>query len=140
MKTKFNEFVNEDKNEKYDTFKINVLFEVGSIDIDSKGILLSALQKTNMGWGDYVRLDKYSLNNPLVNSDVKLTQTNCKYENETFEVKYNEYHDGDYDTEDNVFNYVKECIESIKYYSYRSVHSMDDRQRAEIKILSIKKI
>lgn len=44
------------------------------------------------------------------------------------------------DNEDVIFNFVKECIEKITYYTYRSIYNMDKIQKTDIKILSISKI
>ena len=53
----FGQFQNENKTEQYDSFIINVKYQVGYSDIDTKNILTSALQKSYKGctkWKDYL--------------------------------------------------------------------------------------
>lgn len=65
-----------------------------------------------------------------------------KYDDETYKVVYNQNRDeyDEMDNEEDIFNFVKNCIERITHYTYRSVHSMDKRQKADIKILSVLKV
>lgn len=143
---RFATFVNEEQKDlssKSNTFKIKVSYEVGQIDIDSKGLILLALQKMYMGWDNIAQInDKFSFNYTIKNSEVKLTQIESSYKNEVFEVRYNEDHEEyvEFDKEEDVFNFVKELIMNIKYYAYRSIHSMDKKQKADIKILSVTKV
>ena len=136
------QFLNENKTEQYDSLIINVKYEVGYSDIDPKNILTSALQKSYTGWDNKVILDTWSFDYKVKNSDVELVVVESKYGDETYKVIYNQNRD-EYDKMDNeedIFNFVKKCIERITYYTYRSVHSMDKRQKADIKILSVLKV
>jgi len=124
---------------QYDSFIIKIKYETGYSDIDTKNILKTALQKYYDGFGDKVFL---SFDYKIKNSNVELILIESKYDDETYKVIYNLYRD-EYDEMDNeidIFNYVKECIERITYYAYRSVYSMDKRQKTDIKILSVSKI
>ena len=139
---KWKQFLNENKTEQYDSFIINVKYEVGYSDIDTKNILTSALQKSYKGWDNKVILDTWSFDYKVKNSDVELVVVESKYDDETYKVVYNQNRD-EYDEMDNqedIFNFVKKCIEKITHYTYRSVHSMDKRQKADIKILSVLKV
>lgn len=136
------QFLNENKTEQYDSFIINVKYEVGYSDIDPKNILTSALQKSYKGWGNKVILDPWSFDYKVKNSDVKLVVVESKYDDETYKVIYNQNRDeyDEMDNEEDIFNFVKKRIERITHYTYRSVHSMDKRQKADIKILSVLKV
>lgn len=131
---KFEQFLNE---ENYDSFIINVKYDVGYCDIDSKNILTSALQKSYRGFDDKIFLDDYSLKN-----NIELKLIDSIYDDETYQVIFNKDLDeyNELDKEDDIFNFIKKTIESITYYSYRSVHSMDDLQKADIEIKSINKV
>lgn len=135
----FGQFLNENKIEQYDSFIINVKYEVGYCDIDTKNILTSALQKSYKGWDNKVILNTWSFDYKVKNSDIELIVVKSKYDDETYKVIYNQNRD-EMDNEEDVFNFVKKCIERITHYTYRSVHSMDERQKADIKILSVSKV
>ena len=124
------------------SFIINVKYEVGYSDIDTKNILTSALQKSYKGWDNKVILDTWSFDYKVKNSDVELVVVESKYDDETYKVVYNQNRDeyDEMDNEEDIFNFVKKCIERIKHYTYRSVHSMDKIQKADIKILSVLKV
>ena len=143
IKTTIREFLNENvENKISDSFIINVKYDVGYADIDTKGILLSALQKTYKGWSDIAIVNGYSFDYTIKNSDVKLKLVESKYYSETFEVTFNENRD-EYDELDNVdyvFKYVSDIIKKITHYTYRSIHTMDKKQKTDIKILSISKV
>lgn len=136
------QFLNENKTKQYDSFVINVKYDVGYSDIDTKNILTSALQKTYKCWDNKVILDTWSFDYKVKNSDVELKLIDSKYDDETYEVIYNQNRDeyDDFDNEDDIFNFVKKNIEKITHYFYRSVYSMDKRQKADIKILSVSKV
>ena len=137
------QFLNENKTGQYDSFIINVKYEVGYSDIDTKNILTSALQKSYKGWDNKVILDTcWSFDYKVKNSDVELVVVESKYDDETYKVVYNQNRDeyDEMDNEEDIFNFVKKCIERITYYTYRSDHSMDKRQKADIKILSVLKV
>ena len=138
----FGQFLNENKTGQYDSFIINVKYEVGYSDIDTKNILTSALQKSYKGWDNKVILDTWSFDYKVKNSDVELIVVESKYDDETYKVIYNQNRDeyDEMDNEEDIFNFVKKCIERITHYTYRSVHSMDKRQKADIKILSVSKV
>lgn len=122
-----------------DSFIINVKYDVGYSDIETKNILTSALQKSYNGWSDTVILDTWSFDYKVKNSDIELIVVESKYGDETYKVIYNQNRD-EYSEMDNsidIFNFVKKRIERITHYTYRSVHSMDKRQKADIKILSV---
>lgn len=114
-----------------DSFIINVKYDVGYSDIDTKNILTSALQKSYNGFGNTV----------FLNSDIELKVVESKYYDETYKVIYNQNID-EYDeiyNEEDTFNFVKKCIERITHYTYREFHSMDKIQKSDIKILSLSK-
>ena len=125
-----------------DSFIINVKYDVGYSDIDTKNILTSALQKSYDGFGNKVILDTWSFDYKVKNSDIELIVIESKYSDETYKVIYNQNRD-EYDEIDNdvdIFNFVKKCIERITHYTYREFHSMDKRQKVDIKILSVSKV
>lgn len=126
-----------------ESFIINVKYDVGYCDIDSLNILTSALQKTHEGWRNKIILNTNVNNTNVKNSNIELiAMDTCKYYDESYKVVYN-LNEGKYvemDNKEDIFNFVKECIERITYYSYRSVHSMDDKQRTDIEIISISEI
>jgi len=126
---------------EYDSFIINVKYDVGYCDIDEKNLLLRALQKTYKGWDGKVYLNTWSFNYKVKNSDVELKLIKSVYYDETYEVIYNQDREEfqDFDAEEDIFNFVKKIIEGITYYSYRSEYSMDTKQKASIKILSVTK-
>jgi hypothetical protein len=136
------QLLNESKTEQYDSFIINVKYDVGYSDIDTKNILTSALQKTYKGWSDRVIFDNWSFDYKVKNSDIELRLIDSKYDDETYEVIYNQNRDeyDEFDNEDDIFKFVKKNIEKITHYTYRSIHSMDKRQKADIKILSVFKV
>lgn len=136
------QFLNENKTEQYDSFIINVKYEVGCSDIDVKNILTSALQKSYKGWDNKVILDTWSFDYKVKNSDVELVVVESKYDDEIYKVVYNQNRDeyDEMDNEEDIFNFVKKCIERITHYTYRSIHSIDKRQKADIKILSVLKV
>lgn len=136
------QFLNESKTKYYDSFIINVKYDVGYSDIDTKNILTSALQKTYNGWDDTVIFDTWSFDYKVKNSDVELKLIDSKYDDETYKVIYNQNRDeyDDFDNEDDIFKFVKKNIEKITHYTYRSIHSMDKRQKADIKISSVSKV
>ena len=138
----FGQFLNENKTEQYDSFIINVKYEVGYSDIDTKNILTSALQKYYKGINNKVILDTWRYDFKQKNSDVELVVVESKYYDETYKVIYNQNRDeyDEMDNEEDIFNFVKKCIESMDHYTYRSIHSMDNRQKADIKILSVLKV
>ena len=138
----FGQFLNENKTEQYNSFIINVKYDVGYCDIDTKNILTSALQKFYKGWDNKVILDTWRFDYKVKNSDIELIVVESKYDDETYTVIYNKNRDeyDEMDNEDDIFNFVKKCIQRITHYTYRSVHSMDDRQKADIKILSVSKV
>ena len=138
----FGQFLNENKTEQYDSFIINVKYEVGYSDIDTKNILTSALQKYYKGTNNKVILDTWRYDFKQKNSDVELVVVESKYYDETYKVIYNQNRDeyDEMDNEEDIFNFVKKCIESMDHYTYRSIHSMDNRQKADIKILSVLKV
>lgn len=108
-----------------DSFIINVKYEVGYCDIDTKNILTSALQRSYNGFGNKVILDTWSFDYKVKNSDIELIVIESKYSDETYKVIYNQNRD-EYDEIDNdvdIFNFVKKCIERITHYTYRSIHS-----------------
>ncbi len=134
--------LNKNKTEGYDSFIINVKYEVGYSDIDIKNILTSALQKYYKGWDNKVILDTWDFDYKVKNTTIELMLIESKYYDETYEVIYNQNKD-EYDEMDDktdVFNFVKKCIERITHYTYRSVYSMDERQKADIKILAVSKL
>ena len=128
-----------ENNKEYDSFIINVKYDVGYSDIGIENILTNALQKYYTGGQDIIYIDKSDYR--IKNSEIELKLIDSKYYNETYEVIYNKYRDNDehIDNEDEVFDFVKKSIELIKYYSYRSVYTMDKRQKADINIISITK-
>jgi hypothetical protein len=136
------QFLNESKTEQYDSFIINIKYDVGYSDIDTKNILTSALQKTYKGWSDRVIFDNLSFDYKVKNSDVELRLIDSKYDDETYEVIYNQNREeyDEFDNENDIFKFVKKNIEKITHYTYRSIHSMDKRQKADIKILSVSKV
>ena len=138
----FGQFLNENKTEQYDSFIINVKYEVGYSDIDTKNILTSALQKYYKGTNNKVILDTWRYDFKQKNSDVELVVVESKYYDETYKVIYNQNRDeyDEMDNEEDIFNFVKKCIESMDHYTYRSIHSMDNRQKADIKIVSVLKV
>ena len=138
----FGQFLNENKTEQYDSFIINVKYEVGYSDIDTKNILTSALQKYYKGTNNKVILDTWRYDFKQKNSDVELVVVESKYYDETYKVIYNQNRDeyDEMDNEEDIFNFVKKCIERMTHYTYRSIHSMDNRQKADIKILSVLKV
>jgi hypothetical protein len=138
----FGQFLNENKTEQYDSFIINVKYEVGYSDIDTKNILTSALQKYYKGTNNKVILDTWRYDFKQKNSDVELVVVESKYYDETYKVIYNQNRDeyDEMDNEEDIFNFVKKCIERMTHYTYRSIHSMDNRQKADIKILSVSKV
>ena len=157
MITKFYKFLNEDNNEKYDSFKINVKYEIDYCELEhNELLLLCSLQKVNRYSSEEqsVNLEKYSFDYEPKNGSVLLKlmdSTNSKIIENIFEVRYNT--DKDYysdmdeefiahtnDDEEKIFNYVKVCINDITYYSYRTEYEMDDRKKTNIKIKSITKI
>ena len=142
MIIKYKEFLNENNTIKHDSFKIKVDYEVGYADIDTRGILLSALQKSNTGWSDICYLDGYSFKYEPKNSKIMLKEIDSTYGSEIFEVIYNEYRDefDVLDKEDDIFINVKDIINRITFYTYRSVYTMDKRQKTDIKIKNITKI
>src|SRR5574344_1525637 len=85
---KWKQFLNENKTEQYDTFIINVKYEVGYSDIDTKNILTSALQKSYKGWDNNVILDTWSFDYKVKKSDVELVVVESKYDDETYKVVY----------------------------------------------------
>ncbi len=116
-----------------DSFLINVKYEVGSADIDTKGILTSALQKTFGGWNSLILFD-YGLS-----QTIQMEVFDSKYENETYKVTYNHNLD-EYDkpsNENEIYDFVYKNINKITFYTYRSIHSMDLKQKTIIIILSI---
>jgi hypothetical protein len=139
---KWKQFLNENKTEQCDSFIINVRYDVGYSDIDTKNILTSALQKTYKGWDNIVIFDTWNFDYKVKNSNIELRLIDSKYYDETYEVIYNQNRDeyDDFDNEDDVFNFVKKNIEKITHYTYRSVHTMDKRQKADIKIISVSKV
>lgn len=138
----FGQFLNENKTEQYDSFIINVKYEVGYSDIDTKNILTSALQKYYKGTNNKVILDTWRYDFKQKNSDVELVVVESKYYDETYKVIYNQNRDeyDEMDNEEDIFNFVKKCIERMTHYTYRSIHSMDNRQKADIKIVSVLKV
>lgn len=127
----FVNFLKESEGDKYDSFIINVKYEVGSCDIDPKSILTSALQKKYKGWGNVVILD-----------NIELKLIDSKYDSETYEVIYNKDKD-EYDKIDNeidVYNLVDKIIRGVTYYTYRSGYTMDTRQKTDIKVISVEKL
>jgi len=136
---KFEQFSNDNKS--FDSFKINIKYEVGQSDIDTKNILMSALQKLYNGWKNIVILDWYS-DQKIKNSAIELRLIDSKYDDETYEVIYNQYREDDeeLDSEEDVINYVESAIKKITYYTYRSQYSMDKKQKTDIKILSFTKL
>lgn len=127
---------------EHDSFNVNVKYEVGQCDIDTKGILTSALQKSHKGWDNIVILNNFSFNYKTKNSDIELQLIDSKYDDETYQVIYNKNRDefDELDNESDVFNFVEKTIKQITYYSYRSIHTMDDKQKSDIKILSVSKV
>ena len=138
----FGQFLNENKTEQYDSFIINVKYEVGYSDIDTKNILTSALQKYYKGTNNKVILDTWRYDFKQKNSAVELVVVESKYYDETYKVIYNQNRDeyDEMDNEEDIFNFVKKCIERMTHYTYRSIHSMDNRQKADIKIVSVLKV
>jgi len=141
MKVKFNDYLNESA-QNFDSFKINVKYTCGVCDIDSKNLLTDALQKVNGGYDNYVTLDRYSFNYRPKNSNVKLEVISSTYDKVSYLVKYNIDLDSydDRDDEETIFKYVEETIKQITFYSYRSVYSMDKRQKTDISVISVEKI
>ena len=111
-----------------DSFIINIKYDVGYCDIDTKNILTSALQNSYNGFGNTV----------FLNSDIELKVVESKYGDETYKVIYNQNRD-EMDDEEDTFNFVKKCIGRITHYTYRSIHSIDKRQKSDITILSVSK-
>jgi len=141
IKTSLNDFLNE-STQNFDSFKINVKYTSGACDIDSKNLLTDALQKVNGGYGNYVTLDRFSFKYKPKNSNVKLEVISSTYDKVSYLVKYNidlDEHD-ERDDENTIFKYVEETIKQITHYSYRSVYSMDKRQRTDISVISVEKI
>ena len=135
--------MSKEMRSQYDSFIINVKYDVGYSDIDTKNILTSALQKKYKGWCDIVIFDNWSFYYTVKNSDIELRLIDSKYYDETYEVIYNQNKDefdNEFDNDTDIFNFVKKNIEQITHYTYRSIHSMDKRQKADIKILSVSKV
>ena len=137
----FEEFIN-DNNKLYDSFTINVKYEVGYCDIDPKNILTSALQKKYKGWEKTIFLDTWGFNYTVKNSDIELKLIDSTYDNETYEVIYNKNRDkyDEFDNENDIFELVLESIKRITHYTYRSEYSMDKVQKSDIKILTIDRL
>jgi len=134
--------LNENNTEQCDSFIINVKYKAGYVDIDTKNILTAALQKSYKGWDNKVILDTWSFDYIVKNSAIELIVIESKYDDETYKVIYNQNKDeyDEMDNEENIFNFVKKSIERITYYTYRSIYSIDKRQKADIKILLVSKM
>lgn len=128
---------------KFDSFNIKVEFEVGHCDIDTDMILLSALQKSYMGWEKTVILNTWSyVYTPKNEVELQLTSTRWDGKDDAYRVIYNKKREelDELDYEENVFKFVEDAIKKITHYSYRSIFSMDVRQKTDIKIISITKV